>query len=262
MRDFKKLHNQPLVFVLADIGFSPVLDIDKFIPKLQGILRERFPLFRQTESQDIAVTPAGIQVSQQPNWEFITRDHASAVIINQTRLLYITKQYNRFEGFEETCGFLLDALIEVVNPNLFVRLGLRYADTILAIEGKGLAEEFVEERLYNNSELHSTGKPIRQTNETLLKTPEGVMFVRSVYGINNSLSPADAEHFPIKIPLTSDNVSSRIILDFDHMWDANEEGEALDFEKEIILNKLFKMHERNRLAFWDITTDKAKKAWQ
>lgn len=262
MHDYQKLTNQPLVFVLAAFRFSPVLKMEDYIPAIQDKLRDRLPNFRTIQTQEVEVSPAGMTLNTTPNWEFIAKDYQTAATISQNRLLFVTSQYERFEGFQESCDFLLEQLTAIVNPNLLIRLGLRYADTITAIEGKGLAEEFVKERLFSNSDLHTVGSPIRQTCETLLKTKEGVIFVRSLHGINNFLTFSDADNLPIKIKTVSAEPSSRILLDFDHIWDAQEEGETVEFDKAAILKKLSAMHKLNRRAFWDITTDKAKEVWK
>lgn len=262
MRDYKKLTNQPLVFILTEFHFSPVLDMEKYIPKIQDLLRSRFPNLRRTETQEVTVSPNGISLNTQPNWEFISKDNKEAASLNQNRLLFMTSKYERFEGFSENCSFLLKALLETAKPTLLLRLGLRYSNTILDIENKGLAEEFVKSRLFENGDLHSTGSPIRQTNETLLKTSVGFLFIRSIHGINNLLVWPDAENLPIAISKSSTKSSNRVLLDIDHMWDTQEEDEPIDFDIDLILNKLTEMHKLSRQAFWDVTTDKAKETWQ
>lgn len=261
MREYKKLNNQPLVFVLAAFSFSPVLEMDKYIPAIQEKLRGKLPNFRETQTQEVEVSPTGIKINAQPNWEFIAKDNQSAAIINQNRLLFVTSQYKRFDDFQESCDFLLEQLIDVVSPNLFTQLGLRYTDTIMDIDGVQ-AEDFVKKGLFSSSELDAVGSSVRQTSEILLKTAEGAMFVRSLYGVSNLLVVPDAENLPIKIETVSNAESNRVLLDFDHIWDAQEEGEAVEFDKAAILEKLSAMHELSRLAFWDITTDKAKEVWQ
>lgn len=262
MHDYKKLTNQPLIFVLTEFHFSPVLDMGRYIPEIQDLLRVRFPKLRMNESQEVSISHQGISLNTQPNWEFISKDNKEAATLNQNRLLFMTSKYERFEGFNANCDFLLKAILETANPSLLLKIGLRYSNTILAIKDKGLAEEFVKTRLFENSDLHSIGSPIRQTNETLLKTSEGALFVRSLHGINNFSVWPDAENFPIDIEIVSNNSTSRILLDLDHLWDAQEESVPVDFKKDFMLHKLEKMHEINRRAFWDVTTEKAKEAWK
>ena len=42
--DFQKLSNQPLILVLAEFRFSDVLDIETYLPKIQGVFRKEFPV--------------------------------------------------------------------------------------------------------------------------------------------------------------------------------------------------------------------------
>ena len=263
MCDYKKLSNQPLVFVLAEFRFSPILDIKEYIPKLQDALRSQLPILRNTETQDITVSPNGISVQAQANWEFISKNSHTAASVNQNRLLFMTSEYERFDGFEENCDFLLQTIIDIVNPSLCLGLGLRYSDTIFDIENKGLIEDFVQPRLYNNDDLRLSGNLLRQTNETLWKTKEGAIFIRSIYGEDRVLVWPDAENLPIAILKTSDKPIRRLLLDIDHVWDAQEEDSGpLDFDKGLILGKLANMHKISRKAFWNVTTEKAKEAWK
>ena len=263
MCDYKKLSNQPLVFVLAEFRFSPILDIKEYIPKLQDALRNKLPILRNTETQEITVSPSGISVQAQANWEFISKNSHTAASVNQNRLLFMTSEYERFDGFEEHCDFLLQTVIDIISPSLCLGLGLRYSDTIFDIENKGLIEDFVQPRLCKNDDLKLSGHLLRQNNETLWKTIEGAIFIRSIYGEDKVLVWPDAENLPIAIRKTSDKPIRRLLLDIDHVWDAQEEESGpLDFDKDLILSKLSNMHKISRKAFWNVTTEQAKEAWK
>lgn len=263
MCDYKKLSNQPLVFVLAEFRFSPILDIKEYIPKIQDALRNKLPILRNTETQEITVSPNGISVQAQANWEFISKNSHTAASVNQNRLLFMTAEYERFDGFEDKCGFLLQTIIDIINPSLCLGLGLRYSNTILDIEKKGLIKDFVQPRLYNNDDLRLSGNLLRQTNETVWKTEEGAIFIRSIYGEDRALVWPDAENLPIAIQKTSDKPVRRLLLDIDNVWDAQEEeSDPLDFDKILILSKLSNMHKVSRKAFWNVTTERAKEAWK
>lgn len=263
MCDYKKLSNQPLVFVLAEFRFSPILDIKEYIPKIQDALRNRLPILRNTETQEITVSSNGISLETQANWEFISKNSHTAASINQNRLLFMTSEYQRFDGFEKNCDFLLQTIIDIISPSLCLGLGLRYSDTIFDIEEKGSIEDFVQPRLYKNDDLKLSGNLLRQTNETLWRTTEGAIFIRSIYGEDRVLVWPDAENLPIAMRKTSDKPVRRLLLDIDHVWNAQEEELGpLDFDKDSILSKLSNMHKISRKAFWNVTTEKAKEAWK
>lgn len=262
MNKHRILSNPPLAFVLTEFRFSPILDINEYIPKIQSALRAKLPILRETETQEIDVSPTGISLKSQANWDFISKNSHTAISINENRLLYMTSEYESFDEFKKTCDFLLHTLIQMAGPSLFLRLGLRYSNTILDIEGKGKIENFVNSRLYKNDDLGLLGASLRQTNETLWKTTEGAIFVRSMYGENNILVWPDAENLPIKLNKISEKPIKRILLDIDHVWDAQDEIEPLDFDKELILSKLTSMHEISQQAFWNITTEEGKEAWK
>lgn len=263
MCNYKKLSNQPLVFVLAEFRFSPILDMKEYIPKIQDALRNKLPILRNTETQEINVSSNGINVETQANWEFISKNNHTAASINQNRLLFMTSEYDRFDGFKETCDFLIQTIVDIVNPSLCLNIGLRYSDTVLDVEGKGAIEDFVQPRLYKNDDLELSGSLLRQTNETSWKTTEGAIFIRSIYGKDKVLVWPDAENLPIAIRKISDQPIKRLLLDIDHIWVSQEEDSGpLDFDKDLILNKLSNMHKISRKAFWNVTTEIAKEAWK
>ncbi|MDO4230431.1 MAG: TIGR04255 family protein [Capnocytophaga sp.] len=261
MTSYQKLSNQPLVFVLAEFRFSPVLDMEKYIPELQDKLRQNFPLIGTQQSQEFQFSPNGLEINTTTEWIFHSKNRKQAITINHNRLVHITSEYNRFDGFREQCETALKALIEIVKPSLLLRIGLRYNDAIIE-EDKEDIKEYVHTNLFQNSFLCAAGHPIRQTSETILETTEGCMVVRSMYE-ENTLAIWPDMGLPIEIT-KNDQLKTRIFLDFDHFWESklNQGEESQDFKLDDLISKLEKMHEGSRKAFWDITTDKGRLKWK
>ena len=198
---------------------------------------------------------------------FIDKDKKNAVLLNHKRIVFITSNYDRFDGFRKYCEIALEALIAVAKPSLLTRIGLRYSNLILATDGDDITQ-YVQSNVCNESHLKGVGHPVRQINETVLETDEGNMVIRSMYANTDVSIFQDLGNIPIKVA-TQDQSSQRILLDFDHFWQPNLDNEStddsidsLDFEKDIIIDKLEKIHKLNRQAFWDITTDSGKEVWK
>lgn len=254
MDEYNKLNKQPLQFVLAEFRFSPVMQIADYIPKIQESLRKQYPIPNKTSEQSVQVQAGGIAVSSIDRWAFLSADKKSAVDINQERLMYITTEYPRFEGFSNACEQALEALADIVEPSLILRVGLRYGDLVTLDEGESLSD-LVNEHFGFPSCTTTLGTAQHQNTETFLNTEMGGLAIRTLYGIHNLTCLPDVQGLPVQIK-TDATPSERIILDFDHFWEAREE--SVSFETNEVLEKLSTLHETSREAFWQITTDHAR----
>lgn len=254
MDDYKKLHKQPLKFVLAEFRFSPVMQIAEYIPKIQEALRKQYPIPEKKTEQVIQVQQGGVAVSTLDRWSFVTGDKRNAIEINQERLIYCTSDYLRFDGFSEFCEHVLKALAEIVEPSLILRIGLRYSDLITIDEDEDILQ-LIDPSFIFPSCVSELGDGMHQRSETLIKTESGVLAIRSLYGHHDLLFMPDIKGLPVHVE-KDESPSERMILDFDHFWEAKDE--VISFEVDEILSRLQNMHEISRKAFWKITTDYAR----
>lgn len=254
MEEYKILKNQPLKLVLAEFRFSQVMQIAEFIPKLQEALRKKYPIPDKKSEQTIHVQPSGIAVSASDRWSFLSADKRSAIDINQERLIYITSEYPRFEGFAAACKEALDALAFIVEPSLILRIGLRYSDLVKIDDGEKISD-LVDPHFAFPQCIEELGSAQHQRSETFVATSIGKLAIRTLYGNHNLTCLPDIQDLPIVID-SDDTTSERIILDFDHFWEQREEFAS--FETSDILEKLRLLHETSREAFWKVTTDYAR----
>lgn len=254
MNTYKKLENQPLKFVLAEFRFSPVMQISEYIPKLQEALRKEYPIPDKKGDQVVQVQPGGISVTQIDRWAFISANKRSAIDINQERLVYVTADYPRFEGFAEACSKALNSLIEIVEPSLILRIGLRYSDLVIVDEGEKISD-LVDSQFGTPSCINNLGTIQQQRSESFLSTKLGGLAIRTLYGHHNLSCLPDVQGLPILID-ADDSTNERIILDFDHYWEPA--GDPVSFEADTIIEYLKKLHDISREAFWSATTDYAR----
>jgi uncharacterized protein (TIGR04255 family) len=252
--DYKKLENQPLKFVLAEFRFSPVLQIADNIPNIQEALRKQFPIFDKKSEQALNVQSGGIAVSNIESWAFISANKRSAIEINHGRLVYITAEYPRFEGFSAACGQALETLVNLVEPSLLLRIGLRYSDLVTVENGEQITG-LVNEHFGLPKCIDSIGVAKQHSTDTILSTDIGRLVIRTLYGESNLICLPDLHGLPISI-MVDKTPSERMILDFDHIWEA--EDESVNFETHDALEKLSSLHATSREAFWKITTDYAR----
>lgn len=264
---YYKLTNQPLIFVLAEFRFTEIMNIQNYVDEIQDKLRQDYPYFNKGSTQEVNINKDGLNVTTTPQWAFISKNKANAIMLDHKRLVFVTSDYQRFEKFRNSCKEALNILIECANPALLTRLGLRYTDLIIS-ENQINVTEYVHPNFLENPCLSSIGAFLHQMNESTIKTDEGLMMIRSMHG-NNSISTwHDIDALPVEIKI-HEEPSERILLDFDHVWQSNNElntrnvsDKPLDFNLAIILEKLERMHGLSRKAFWDSTTEKAKEIWK
>lgn len=254
MGEYKKLENQPLKYVLAEFRFSPVTEIAKFIPQIQEVLRKQYPMLTTRTKQTVQIQPNRVDVSNIDHWAFCSANQKNAVGIDQDRLVFVTAEYPRFEGFSKSCQRAIDTLVSIVEPGLILRIGLRYSDLVLVSDGEKISE-LVKERFGLPIRI-DLGGPIQQySTDTFSRTADGGILIRTLYGDNNLSCLPDVQDLPILISKEVDS-SERMILDFDHHWSAK--GDSTSFETADVLGKLAALHMPAREAFWNVTSDYAR----
>ena len=258
MRKFVKLNNQPLKFVLAEFRFSEVQEIEKYIPQLQEAWRKKYPLSQERIENVVNILgPNSFETRAAKRWSFISADQTNAIDVDTHRIIFYTSAYPRFEGFSEMCKEAIVTLKEIVDPALIFRIGLRYSDLIVVGEGETI-EKLVQSQFAFPGELSDIGVPKQRTEDLYYETEIGLLVIRILYGEHNLSCLPDIQTLPVTIK-TDSETSLRMILDFDHIWNASK---ATDFDVDTILEILSQLHEKSRNAFWTITTDYAKeKKW-
>lgn len=254
MSDYKKLENQPLMFVLAEFRFSPVMQIAEYIPKFQERLRKHYPVSQKSAEQAVHVQPNGMSVSTIDRWSFVSTNKKSAIDINQERLLYVTADYPRFDGFSDACEQAVNFLAEIVDPTLLLRVGLRYSDLIKP-EGSEKMCSLIDDHFVHPQCLSLIGDAQQHRTETFLHTKMGGLVIRTLHGKHNLTYLPDMQGLPIAIPRNNQS-DERLILDIDHFWEARED--TVNFQPHDVIEKLGMLHETSRETFWKITTDYAR----
>jgi len=134
--------NNPLDKVICQLRFPPILKIDTKVPdEFQERIRDGFPEFSEKAEIRIPVfksaqkdTPAEVLESITPtgnkNYEFSSEDKVWTINLTRTFFALSTKKYERREDFRTHLDAPLKAFIDIYNPSVFSRVGLRYIDII------------------------------------------------------------------------------------------------------------------------------------
>ncbi|MFA5959076.1 MAG: TIGR04255 family protein [Tatlockia sp.] len=253
--NYKKLSNQPLKFVIAEFKFSPVLQINKFIPNVQEAFRKKYPLLDKSTEHLAQISSNGFKIENIDRWSFISSDKKHAVELNQGRMIYFTSVYDRFDGFLSSCEEALKIISEIIKPSLIERIGLRYSDLVLLNSDEKM-KSLINTHFTYPTEISDLGTIQQQKTEVLIKTEQGQLAIRTLYGCHGlSYLPDLHNRLPISVQMEN-KPSERIILDFDHFWETGDD--SLSFDIKNVIQTLSSLHIISRKAFWQITTDYAR----
>lgn len=137
---FKK---NPLVQVLCQLRFPPILRIDTDIPsEFQELVREQFPLYTEKSEGNLDI-PDNIAGTIPPeilssfnlgpmkrNHEFVAESGEWKINLTNSFIALTTTNYDRWESFSLLLEVAIHALTEVYAPVYYSRIGLRYTDVI------------------------------------------------------------------------------------------------------------------------------------
>ena len=258
MQNFRKLEASPLVSVLMEVRFSTVLSLANYIPEIQDKVRADYPLFKKEVEQLIELDSNGLKIEKVDKFVFSSKDKASSFQLTPNRLIFITKKYGEFGSFRERCERLLNDVAGVMKLGLYERLGLRYSNCI-KVEGDddaGLKKLFSNHDSFFNPTLDDVGLKVNGKSDSLLKTGEGFLVIRSHLSMSNNIVFDDLGSQSY-IEIKNDREASlRMLLDLDHFWENKEE--QVDFNVDEIIARLKRLHDSSRTAFWKVTSEYAR----
>lgn len=123
----------PLVEVICQIRFPAILEIDSKIPAdFQKGLRQDYPHVEISESVglDLKSESRISDFPRQRTYAFVSDDKHWKVTLTHDFIALSCERYQRWEHFREKLMSAAQNLINVYQPSLFSRIGLRYKDVI------------------------------------------------------------------------------------------------------------------------------------
>ena len=127
------LPNAPLVRVIAQVRFSPILSVQgaEFIAPFQEAIRATYPVLRQEHAQSLLFAPQGIATrKKQIAWRFTNLDGAWRVSLAPEFVALETTAYTSRSDFIGRMKTILETVGKHLNPAVVQRVGLRYIDRV------------------------------------------------------------------------------------------------------------------------------------
>ena len=255
-----KLKKSPLVYIVAQVSFSAVEAIAKYLPDIQDEFRKRFPRFTTGETRNIRISPnAPPDISFVPRFEFQNRERTCGIVLQKDSVAVHVSRYSSFEEFCLLVQTALDTVHKVVTLGLIDRIGLRYVDLIRMGDGETLDCYLQPGLLGLDDRKMKIKNPLRMSTFQGF-TDAGRLNLRMSQRLDGGTLPPDIDPTTL-IHSTNDLKLGEIItlLDIDHFHQFIEE--QLDFSTDKVLQYLWKLHEHTDLAFRSSITDYGLKVW-
>jgi uncharacterized protein (TIGR04255 family) len=282
-----RLRNAPLVHVLAQAVFPPVLNWKDRVSDLQDRLIDLgFPRTRREDVAELAfsfgmppgaVSPgadagpqgegaapgAGIRQSVTSHWEFAERFQRTAFVLSESSFVLHTTAYSTVEPFLDLFRRGLEALRGSMKVTLVERLGLRYIDLVQPDPGQPFSE-YVHPGLLGypfreSPELEATGGGF--ATQSVATTPKGTLAIRSAVVPPGQYLPPDLNPGSLLRPEHVDLARPGLAVDFDHFTVFSGPRIALDFDPMTIVSHMDQLHTTVRSAFDVIATPYAIERW-
>lgn len=211
------LKDAPLIRVIAQVRFPPILSIEKkdFVGSFQEAIREKYPILESEQTQTLVLGPQGVvQPTFQLTWRFIDTAGSWRVSLAPNFMALETTAYSSRRDFLERLEYLLIAFEPIFNPQIIQRFGLRYVNRLIGQDLQDISSlvkpeiaglmtaEFIED-------LHQT------VNESLFVIPNGGEEIIARWG----LMPGDVTFTPDIEPVAE----SSWMLDIDMSLSKNRE---------------------------------------
>ncbi|MEX1163172.1 MAG: TIGR04255 family protein [Nitriliruptor sp.] len=250
------LATNPLVFVLGQVVFSPVLRMGNYVPELQEQFRRAgFPRFHQLDAQELRLGPGGAQVIPDRRWVFADRANQIAVVLSASFVVVEQTRYVSFESFIETVAQAVEIIGEVLDVDLCERLGFRRVNLIEPGSSGLSLREFFQPGLRGLEPSELGVERLDAQLEERGQTPSGNLVVRL-------LKPAPDSGLPPDLGMTTlhqkapDAGAESALLDIDH-YSTRER----DFQTDAVVEGFWELHRYSDEAFRAAVTAEALGFW-
>jgi uncharacterized protein (TIGR04255 family) len=130
-QEHKVFERNPLVAVVVELRFHPVLKISDRIADFQDRVRATFPVFQEVLRQLVNLGPvAPIEVRNERMFNLTKGDESATLTLSTSSLALESRLHEHRNIFIADAKVGIDALVETFGPIVPTRLGLRYVDII------------------------------------------------------------------------------------------------------------------------------------
>lgn len=257
-----RLTKAPVVSIIGQVRFSPVLAIESSVPKIQDELRQKgFPKFDKVTQQSVTFRSdsSPIPPTVEYLWRFTDREDGQIVVLSTSALTLHSMLNQTAEEFDRVLLDLVKIIHDIVRPELILRIGLRYLNVIQPSEDltdAGGLSRYVQEGILGIPLQRAGAKNSAWHIYSVNQTEYGVLVFQARHPLSENFVPPDLFLGPnIKIrPLRP---CPSVVLDLDHFADLN-----MPFDIDSIKTSLENFHEVLDLAFTLAVQESALAEWK
>ena len=260
------MQNAHVYYVVGQIRFNLVSDMEDYVKKIQGGFRKHgFTLFTPNDTQSLQVEqqPQSIQgkVVNKRTWYFSQSNRHAGFILGDSFITFHTTHYDSRDKLIDSLLMGLSIVNDAVELEHTSRLGLRYLDAILPSEG-----ETVD--LYLKSEISAfkVGRAMPMSDfwesvflsELVSCSSKGTLVARIMASFGQLGYPPDMVPNGLipKDRFAGDNSCQHATLDVDHFVDVLMPVGA-DLQSVLV-----ELHEHVEKVFLDSVSDHALGVWK
>jgi uncharacterized protein (TIGR04255 family) len=248
-----KLANAPLVHVLAQVRYAPVLTISKSIPVIQEKLKGiGFPRFEKGEVQSVVFKhDSAPQVDRSERWDFLSRDKTVGVVLTPSFVLLQTTAYDTFHKFAETLLKVFEIVASEVQIDIVERLGIRYVDVVRLQENESFSDYlkpglvgFPFSEVGDESFRNAVVATVQSAAVANIPDSNSTLNVKCSQVGDGTFLPPDVGPSGLKYEMSLNPKEVVIILDFDHFKIVDD-----DFAPQRLVAEFDRLHQIANMAF-------------
>jgi uncharacterized protein (TIGR04255 family) len=263
-----KWKNAPVVYVIVQVRFSPVLSLKTYVPQIQEHFRRNgFPAFESRFNFQLAFSvpppaepePAApaIPIERTPSYVFSNRDRSQSFVLEQNGLTFHVTDYLDFRWFLDLFLTNLERIDEVISLDSSERIGLRYIDAVLPKAGSKL-KEYLIPAVLGLSEQPVQGSLQHAYSETMLLKGDTSTVSRTIVRNGQIAFPPDMATLPVVINSRfTEYRGSHALVDTDSFQTIPS---PMEIQK--LRATLNHLHDSVQSAFNAVTTDFARADWK
>jgi uncharacterized protein (TIGR04255 family) len=255
-----KLARAPLVYVVAQVRYSPILEIKDSVIEIQRQLKGiGFPRYEQSQIQNIVLdTGSAPRVDNIERWDFLDREKGTGVVLTRDFVLLHTKDYDTFTAFSQVLKKVLAIIKSSTDVDNVERVGIRYVD-LVRLQSEESFSSYLQPGLIGYPFAELKDVDVLQSfsrTESAAVTREGGLSIRSFQLNDGQFLPPDLWPSSLQYDLKLNPGEVVTILDFDH-YSVN----PMDFDTNALINKFDLLHKAANSAFRMAVTPYAVKRW-
>ena len=269
------LKRAPVVYILMQLRFAPILAMAKYLPDIQDALRRSgFPLMAEDAVKEVRVelNDGAVQTATEHRvaWHFQDAGKTAAVVLRPDSFVFHASAYQDFERFLEAALKALELVHHGASLGPISGLGLRYVD-VLCPDAQGSADRHlvaglagVEGRAFAQVEdvPNATGLDAvreRRMLESVYRTAHGMLVQRVIENAGQPALPPDVLECKLKLRDLHANTEGRFVtLDTDHF----RSEENTPFDLSMVEKGLRDLHAGTSAAFFAAINEEGAASWE